>query len=326
MKGQRQKESVCSMRVITVYNKKGGTGKTSMATNIAADLAAAGYQVAMLDGDEQANTSTLTFPHRYGRPTLTHVICDQVPLYEAMYQARRNLWIVPADMNLTRAVEYVHAQQDFEVLCDRMEELQAAMKPSLAPHDFPWWQAKEVRLRDFELLPTSAEEFRTPPTSLDFIIMDNPPNPNALTTAMLFAAQEVLIPVELEEFAYQGLVQMFEDIARKFKRRQQKMKVAGIVPMRVDHRGALATDYLSSLWRAFPELATMTIHTDKTISNAQAYHRVSFEEDRTSRGTKELFALALWLAGWQGHVAGVEPCKHCLSAREQAEQTATEEE
>lgn len=312
------------MRVITVYNKKGGTGKTSVATNIAADLAAVGYRVAMFDGDEQANTSTLTSPHRYGHPTLTHVICDRVPLREAMYQARRNLWIVPADMNLTRAVEYVHGQQDFEVLCDCIEDLQSAMEPSPAQPPFSWWQAQEIRLRDFDLLPTSEEEFRTPPTSLDFIIMDNPPNPNALTTAMLFAAQEVLIPVELEEFAYQGLVQMFEDISRKFKRRQQKMKIAGIVPMRVDHRGALAADYLVSLWRAFPELATMTVHTDKTISNAQAYYRVSFEEDRNSRGTKELFALALWLAGWQGHVAGVEMCKHCMAAREQARQAKEE--
>ncbi len=310
------------MRVITVYNKKGGTGKTSIATNIAANLAAVGYRVGMLDGDEQANTSTLTSPHRYGKPTLTHVICDNVPLREAMYQARRNLWIVPADMNLTRAVEYVHAQQDFEVLCDRIDDLQHTLEtPSVSESEFPWWQAKEVRLRDFELLPTSEEEFRTPPRALDFIIMDNPPNPNALTTAMLFAAQEVLIPVELEEFAYQGLVQMFEDITRKFKRRQQKMKIAGIIPMRVDHRGALAADYLISLWKTFPELTTRAIHTDKTISNAQAYHRVSLEEDRNSRGARELFDLALWLAGWHGHVTGLETCKHCVAVREQALQT-----
>ena len=118
---------------------------------------------------------------------------------------------------------------------------------------------------------------------------------------------------------------MFEDITRKFRRRQQKMKIAGIVPMRVDHRGALASDYLVSLWRAFPELTTMTIHTDKTISNAQAYHRVSFEEDRTSRGAKEMFALSLWLTGWQGHIIGLESCKHCLMACEQAQHTEEEE-
>ena len=98
------------MRVITIYNKKGGTGKTSVATNVATSLAAAGYRVGLVDGDEQANASTLTAPHSYGRPTLTHVVCEGVPLREAMYQVRRNLWVVPADMNLSRAVEYVHAQ------------------------------------------------------------------------------------------------------------------------------------------------------------------------------------------------------------------------
>ena len=72
---------------------------------------------------------------------------------------------------------------------------------------FPWWDQQEVRVRDFEILPTTEEEFRTPPDGLDFLIMDNPPNPNALTTAMLYAAQEVLVPVELEQFAYQGLFQ-----------------------------------------------------------------------------------------------------------------------
>jgi ATPases involved in chromosome partitioning len=307
------------MRIVTIYNKKGGTGKTSLATNIAANLAAAGYHVGMLDGDEQANTSTLTAPHRYGRPTLTHVVCENIPLRDAMYQARRNLWIVPADMNLSRAVEYIHAQQDFEVLCDRIEDLQKALSALPEDRSFPWRNLPEVRLRDFNLIPTTAEEFRTPPDYLDFLVMDNPPNPNALTTAMLFAAQEVIVPVELEQYAYQGLAQMFEDIGRKFKRRQQQMKIAGIVPMRVDHRGALTVDYLSSVWRMFPALTTFSVHTDKTIPNAQTYNKVSFEEDRTSRGAKELFALALSLTGWQGKVAGLEPCKNCAAAREIAQ-------
>jgi len=304
------------MRVITIYNKKGGTGKTSVATNLAANLAAAGYHVGLLDGDEQANASTLTSPHRYGKPTLTHVVCEAVPLRDAMYQARHNLWIVPADMNLSRAVEYVHAQQDFEVLADRIEALQASLVAPTNDMRFPWWDQQEVRVRDFEVLPTTEEEFRTPPDSLDFLIMDNPPNPNALTTAMLYAAQEVLVPMELEQFAYQGLAQMFEDITRKFRRRQQKMKITGIVPMRVDHRGALTVDYLKSVWRTFPALTTMTIHTDKTVPNAQTYHKVACEEDRASRSAKEFFALALWIAGWSGRVAGLETCKHCAAARE----------
>jgi chromosome partitioning protein len=312
------------VRIVTIYNKKGGTGKTSLTTNLAANLAAAGYHVGLIDGDEQANASMLTAPHQYRRPTLTHVVCDSVPLREAMYQARKNLWIIPADMNLSRAVEYVHAQQDIEVLCDRIEDLQAALSAPPKDRLFPWWELPEVRLRDFNLVPISAEEFQTPPEYLDFLLMDNPPNPNALTTAMLFAAQEVLVPVELEQYAYQGLAQMFEDIGRKFKRRQQRMKITGIVPMGVDHRGALTVDYLSSVWRMFPALTTFSVHTDKTIPNAQTYNKVSFEEDRTSRSAKELFALALWLTGWQGKVAGLEPCQNCARARALAEQPEEE--
>lgn len=309
------------MRVITVYNKKGGTGKTSLASNLAASLAAAGYHVGMLDGDEQANTSALTTPHRYDRPTLTHVVTEDVPLRDAMYQARRNLWIVPADMMLSRAVEHIQGQQDFEIVCDRVDALRQSLQDPPIDRVFPWHDQSEVRLRDFTLFPTTEEEFRTPPDYLDFIIIDNPPNPNALTTAMLFAAQEVLIPVELEQFAYTGLAQMFEDIGRKFKRRQQKIKIAGIVPMRVDHRGALAIDYIKSVWRNFPALTSpIVVHTDKTIPNAQAYHQVAFEDDRTSRAAKEIFALALWLAGWQGKVAGLDPCKNCSEIRDELAQ------
>ena len=110
---------------------------------------------------------------------------------------------------------------------------------------------------------------------------------------------------------------MFEDITRKFRRRQQKMKdPTGIVPMRVDHRGALTVDYLSSVWRTFPALTTMTIHTDKTVPNAQTYHKVAFEEDRASKSAKEFFALALWIAGWPGKVVGIETCRRCIAARE----------
>lgn len=307
------------MRIITVYNKKGGTGKTSLTTNIAADLAAAGYQVGVLDGDDQANTSALTLPHSYsGMPTLTNVIADGTPLHGAMYQARRGLWIAPADMNLPRAVEHITGQQDMEIVCDRVEELQKTLGQPPADRVFSWMDAPEIRLRDFSLQPTTAEEFRTPPTYLDFLLMDNPPNPNALTTSMLFAAQEVLIPVELEQFAYLGLAQMFEDIGRKFKRRQQKIKITGIVPMKVDHRGALAVDFLKSIWNSFPNLvAPSVVHTDKTISNAQAYNQVAFEEDRNSRAAKETFALALWLNGWSGTIAGLEPCKNCHEIEEE---------
>ncbi|MFL5627198.1 MAG: ParA family protein [Ktedonobacteraceae bacterium] len=313
------------MRVITIYNKKGGTGKTSCATNLAANLAAAGYQVGLLDGDDQANASSLTRPHRYSRPTLTHVVTDGVPLRDAMYQVRKRLWIVPADMNLSRAVEYIHGQQDYDILSDRVEALQAALSMPPADRIFSWWEKPEVRLRDFKLELTTDEEFRTPPEHLDFLIFDNPPNPNALTTSMLYACQEILIPVELEEYAYQGLAQMMEDITRKFRRRQQKIKITGIVPFRVNHSGALTIDYLSSVWRTFPALTTFSVHTDKTIPNAQAYQRVAFEESRTSRGSKEIFALALWLAGYQGKIAGLDTCENCRVAREQALQTEEEE-
>jgi hypothetical protein len=230
-------------------------------------------------------------------------------------------------MNLSRTVEHISGQQDMEILVDRVEALQEALSTPPSDRLFSWMHEPEVRLRDFSLVPTTEVELSTPPEYLDFLFMDNPPNPNSLTTSMLFAAEEVLIPMELEQFAYMGLAQMFEDIGRKFKRRQSKIKITGIVPMRVDHRGALAVDYLKSVWRNFPALVAPTvIHTDKTIPNAQAYSQVALEEDRNSRAARETFSLALWLAGYSGTIAGLEPCKNCDEIRAEVQTEHAEAE
>ena len=308
------------MRVISVYNKKGGTCKTTCVMNIAASLAAMGFRVGLVDGDEQANASSLTRPHKYANPTLTHVICDRVPLINAMYQARKNLWIVPSDMNLSRAVEHINAQQDFDLFGDRVDELREILAPAQDPCIFPWWEKSEVQLRQFKLEETSEEEFNSRPIALDFLLFDNPPNPNALTTALLFACREVIIPIEMEEFSFQGLVQMSEDLKRRFRKRQEKVKVSAIVPFNVSHQGGSHMDYLASVWRVYPNLTQRSVHHDKTVSTAQGYKLSSLEYDKSSRATKEMFALALSVAGYQGSLAHLSTCNLCAETIEQAKQ------
>ena len=306
----------CMLRVISVYNKKGGTGKTSLAEILASALAALGYDVALVDGDEQANASSLTRPHRYTQPTLTHVVCNDIPLHKAMYQARRNLWVVPCDQNLIRAVERLHANYETHLLREHVDALRAALSPAPPPKRvFPWWDQPELRLRGAKIFPTTESEFRTPPAHLDFLILDNPPNPNALTWAMLQACDEILVPVELEEYAFQGFVQMLDDVARRSRSWTHKIKVAGIVPFNVNHQRAMTVDYLSSLWRAQPRAVTISVHTDATVPTSQARQETIYETNRSSRAAKEVLALALSLVGYPGKLAGLEDCANCAAAR-----------
>jgi|SRR5579859_1303567 len=312
------------MRVISIYNKKGGTGKTSLATSLASALAMLGYQVGLIDGDEQANESALIRPYNYHRPTLTQVVCDDVPLVQAMYQARNNLWVVPADMYLSRAVERINANAEFHLLSEHVDALRATFNKSALDHHFPWSEKSGVRLRDFRIERPATENFRTPPTHLDFLLLDNPPNPNALTWAMLYACNELLVPVELEEYAFQGLAQMFEDVSRRFRKQQQQIKIAGIVPFNVMHQRSMTLDYLSSVWRAFPSLVLQSVHTDATIPTSQGNQETIYETNRSSRASKEIFALALQLVGYTGQLIGLDTCEHCATAREQAQKTAEE--
>ncbi|HEU5376825.1 MAG TPA: ParA family protein [Ktedonobacteraceae bacterium] len=311
------------MRAISIYNKKGGTGKTSLATTLASALAMLGYLVGLIDGDEQANASALIRPYQYSKPTLTHVVCDDIPLLQAMYQARRNLWVVPADMHLNRAVERIHANSELHLLSEHVDTLRASLAEPSSDHRLPWRDKPEIRLRDFKIERPTAEEFRTPPPYLDFLILDNPPNPNALTWAMLYACDELLIPVELEEYAFQGLAQMFEDVSRRFKKQQQQIKIAGIVPFNVMHQRSMTVDYLSSVWRAFPSLVKHSVHTDATVPSSQGNQETVYETNRSSRAAKEIFALALQLTNYAGNMSGLEACDHCATARNRA-QMATE--
>lgn len=309
------------MRAISIYNKKGGTGKTSLATTLASALAMLGYRVGLIDGDEQANASALIRPYRYTKPTLTHVVCDDIPLLQAMYQVRRNLWVVPADMYLNRAVERIRANSELHLLSEQVDKLRSSLTEPSFTQPFSWRERPEVRVRDFKIERPTEEEFHTPPPFLDFLILDNPPNPNALTWAMLYACDELLVPVELEEYAFQGLVQMFEDVSRRFKKQQQQIKIAGIVPFNVMHQRSMTIDYLSSVWRAFPSLVRQCVHTDATIPSSQGNQETVYETNRASRASKEIFSLALQLVNYPGQLAGLDACNRCAVAQERAQMT-----
>jgi chromosome partitioning protein len=309
------------MRTISIYNKKGGTGKTSFVTNVGYALAMLGRTVVIVDCDSQANSSAL-IPTAYSKPTLTHVIREHIPLQDAMYQTRQNLFVVPADTNLGAASNHILVTEDYDILVDRVEALSASFPPR-SPEAVPSVPGgkKQVRLRDIPLLeyPTP-QTLRSTPKQIDYLFFDHAPNPNSLTRAALYASEEIIVPCELEPYAAQGLSQMMMELTSLFRKRRQHIRMSGIIPFNLDHRRSITTPYLADLSRTFGELTTRSIHTDATVPSAQARQQTVFEFEKGSRIAKEIFALALWMEGFTGTFADAAPCKLCAVAIEQAQQ------
>ena len=159
------------MRCISIMNFKGGVGKSSLAMNLGHLLALHGYQVLLIDCDLQANSSTLLATHE--PPTLTHFLQGQIPFNEVVRPARKGLYVIPADRDLTLAAAYIHARRS------AYYTLRNAV-----------WQV----------------------TGCDFVLFDHAPGYTPVTEAALLASKEILIPCELEPFAVQGLFQMFSKL------------------------------------------------------------------------------------------------------------------
>lgn len=330
-----------AMIVIMVYNRKGGVGKTSVAGNLAALLAALGFNVALVDGDDQTNISKLDSRQK-APASLTNVIMETrmgvtvhppVPLLNAMVQVRKRLWLIPADSTLTTANDHIGSRDEHEILVERIAGLRGTLKnPPPWEERFPWLNKPTVTISSFQLEQTTEEEYLTLPEYLDFVFFDTPPADNHLTTSMMLASDKILVPVEMDQFSADGLQKVLMGIKRRFRYRTHKAEIIGVLPNKVLHQAGdtLTMDFLESVWRHFPELARPPIHHDLTVKNAWAYGQTALEYareySRESRGTRELCALALELVGYEGDMAGLTNCEICEAAVIRAQQTTPVEE
>lgn len=238
-------------RILTIANQKGGVGKTTTAVNLAASLAMNGSRVLVVDLDPQGNASTaLDVEHRSGTSSIYNVLVDGMPLAEVIrpVEGFAQLFCVPATIDL------------------------AGSEIELVP-----LVARESRLA------RAVGEFDA--SELDYIFIDCPPSLGLLTVNALVAAPEVLIPIQCEYYALEGLEQLLRTVDLVKSHLNQGLKVSTILLTMFDSRTRLASQVADEVRGHFGELVlSSVIPRSVRVSEAPSYGQSVMTYDPGSSG------------------------------------------
>jgi chromosome partitioning protein len=245
-------------RVMTVANQKGGVGKTTTAVNLAGALAQAGLSVLVLDVDPQGNASTaLNIDHHAEVPSTYDVLVDSKPLTEVIQECPdiKGLWCAPATIDLAGAeIELVS-------LVARESRLERALHT--------YFEAREARGQE----------------PLDYVLIDCPPSLGLLTVNAFVAAQEVLIPIQCEYYALEGLSQLLRNVDLIKGHLNRALTVSTILLTMYDGRTRLSSQVADEVRTHFPTtVLRTTIPRSVRISEAPSFQQTVITYDPTSSG------------------------------------------
>lgn len=253
-------------RIITISNQKGGVGKTTTTVNLAGALARKGARVLVIDLDPQGNTSTaLGVQHRSEVTSIYEVLLGNATLQEALQPStdHENLYCVPSTINLAGAeIELVS-------LVAREQRLHGAVEEFLAQTDQPF----------------------------HYVLIDCPPSLGLLTINAFVCANEVLIPIQCEYYALEGLSQLLSNIQLIQKHLNAGLTVSTILLTMYDARTNLAQEVANEVRSHFPkETLPVAIPRSVRISEAPSYGQTVHSYDPGSIGAIAYMEAAVELA------------------------------
>lgn len=244
-------------KIIAVVNQKGGVGKTTTTMNLAAALAESGKFVLLVDMDPQANaTSGFGIDHKEIEHGIYEALAKQKRIHDIVVNTpHEGLRIAPSTRNLAgAAVELVSVPRREFQLADLLEEMRHAY---------------------------------------DYILIDCPPSLGLLTINSLVAADEILIPVQAEYYALEGLGQLMETITLVQNHVKSDLGVLGAVITMFDGRNKLSSDVMNELYKFFPStIFKSVIPRTVRLAEAPSFGKSIFHYEPNGKGAKAYERLA----------------------------------
>jgi len=251
-------------RIFTISNQKGGVGKTTTVVNLASALSKYGARVLVIDLDPQGNASTAVgVEHREGTPSVYDVVVGETPMEDVVQSSPESdgLFCIPATIDLAGAeIELVS-------MVAREQRLARALQEYLDEVDF------------------------------DYVFIDCPPSLGLLTINAFVAANEVLIPIQCEYYALEGLSQLLKNIKLIEKHLNPRLKLSTILLTMYDSRTNLAHQVADDVREHFPkETLTTVIPRSVRISEAPSYGQSVIAYDYGSSGSLAYLEAAIEIA------------------------------
>jgi len=244
-------------RIISIVNQKGGVGKTTTAINLGAYLSYLGKKVLLVDIDPQANASSgLGVNIREIKKGIYDVLILDHPIHKVILKTKhRDYSLVPSHVNLAGAnVELVNFEDREFVLSKKISEIES---------------------------------------SYDFIIIDCPPSLGLLTINGIVACREIIVPVQAEYYALEGLSQLMETISLIKENLNPDLEILGALITMFDPKHKLSRDVLHELYRYFPKRIFRTaIPRNIRLAEAPSHGKSILKYDKNSKGARAYHKLS----------------------------------